>query len=371
MPTIPKPRVPQWLDPEQASVTEDPLTQALRQYLAPVIRTVYGDPADPNTAMQTAMPTPLASVVAKPALGAARTVREQARRAVTQGNPDFPDYPAPDQEQLIDNIAKALRSRNTREVEKALMAADVHPKQVLRIDPETLGPLPQQMPERVYARADEAGYPLRVFHASRNPNLTSLPKAVTSDAAYDFGFHAASEPATSNRFIAGPTLGNLGKGDTLYPLVARVPESRILDMPDLGLWSSPLSWQARKSALDDRLDALTKSSSTKPTELAVLQQLQHEASRQMRSRPGAPVEGAPYTEWQQYMKDLLEAGGFDAIRYANDIEGLGEPSYLFLKPEQLRSPFAKFDPAKRETNNILASVLAALGLGATQLPEGQ
>jgi len=43
---------------------------------------------------------------------------------------------------------------------------------------------------------------------------------------------------------------------------------------------------------------------------------------------------------------------------------LGEPSYLFLKPEQLRSPFAKFDPAKRETNNIMASILAAMGLGA-------
>lgn len=62
MPTIPNPRVPQWLDPEQASVTEDPLTQVLRQYLAPAIRTVYGDPADPNTAMQTAMPNALVTL---------------------------------------------------------------------------------------------------------------------------------------------------------------------------------------------------------------------------------------------------------------------------------------------------------------------
>ena len=360
MPTIPKPRVPQWLDPEQASVTEDSLTQVLRQYLAPVIRTVYGDPADPNTAMQTAMPTPLASVVAKPALGAARTVREQARRAIMHGNPDFPDYPELDQEQLIDNIAKALRSRNTREVEKALMAADVYPKQVLRIDPETLGPLPQQMPERAYARADEAGYPLRVFHASRNPNLTKLPAAVTKNPAYDFGFHAASEPATANRFIAGPALGNLSRGDTMYPLVARVPDSRIIDMPDIKRWASPWSWDEAPGY--GRAAVATGKETSSPQAEAVLSQLLKDSQNKAFMKSTGP--NVNYAQWQQHMKDTLEEAGFDAIRYANNIEGLGEPSYLFLKPEQLRSPFAKFDPAKRETNNIMASILAAMGLGA-------
>lgn len=83
MPTIPKPRVPQWLDPEQASVTEDALTQALRQYLAPVIRTVYGDPTDPTTAMQTAMPTPLITLFKDKAAREAATAlyRSGMRRA--------------------------------------------------------------------------------------------------------------------------------------------------------------------------------------------------------------------------------------------------------------------------------------------------
>lgn len=337
---------------------------------------LLGDPSNPLETLNAAGPVAGKSLLKLG--GKLRTtptgpVREQARRAITQGNPDFPEYPAPDQERLIENIAQALQSRNTREVEKALMEADVNPKRVLRIDPETLGPVPQQMPERVYAKADEAGYPLRVFHGSSNPNLTKLPKAVTKNPAYDFGFHAASEPATAGRFIAGPTLGNLGKGDTIYPLVARVPESRIIDMPDLGRWSSPLAWQEPRfrGPFASYIRTLRDTATAKPNELAVLEQLQEDAARPGRWLQGLRSQGSPYPAWQQYMKDTLEDAGFDAIRYKNQIEGLGEPSYLFLKPEQLRSPFAKFNPTKRETNNILASVLAALGLGATQLPENE
>jgi hypothetical protein len=264
----------------------------------------------------------------------------------------------------VENVLDAIQTGNPRNVESALLRGGLSPTAILRLDPMTIQPLPMQMSPAAYARADAAGYPLRIFHGSRNPNLTKLPQAVTKNPAYDFGFHAASEPATSNRFISGPALGNLEEGSTIYPLVARVPESRIIDMPDLGLWRSPLSWEPRKFALDERLTTLLDAPQTKPNELAVLQQLQRDAGRQMRSRPGAPAEGSPHLLWQQHMKDLLGEAGFDAIRYPNTIEGLGDPSYLFLRPEQVRSPFAKFDPAKRNVNDILASFLGAVAAGS-------
>jgi hypothetical protein len=71
--------------------------------------------------------------------------------------------------------------------------------------------------------------------------------------------------------------------------------------------------------------------------------------------------------WQQFLQDRLEQEGYDSIRYPNHIEGRGEDSFLMLKPEQLRSPFAKFNPAKRGVNDILASILG-VGAASTLLP---
>jgi hypothetical protein len=57
---------------------------------------------------------------------------------------------------------------------------------------------------------------------------------------------------------------------------------------------------------------------------------------------------------------LAEAwdSGFDAVRFQN-YGGKGETIYAIKDPAQLRSVFAQFDPAKKNSRDLLASLIGA------------
>ena len=84
--------------------------------------------------------------------------------------------------------------------------------------------------------------------------------------------------------------------------------------------------------------------------------------------PGAQVvgeqKGPEY--WQQMaaaqkaFADRLIAQGHDVVPYVNAVEDAGELSYLVLEPNRLRSRFAKFDPAKLESKDLMAGLAAVL-----------
>jgi hypothetical protein len=56
----------------------------------------------------------------------------------------------------------------------------------------------------------------------------------------------------------------------------------------------------------------------------------------------------------KFRQSIMEQG-YDVIPYLNSVEDRGSLSYLVLKPENLRSRFAAFDPAKRNSADLLAS----------------
>ena len=60
-------------------------------------------------------------------------------------------------------------------------------------------------------------------------------------------------------------------------------------------------------------------------------------------------------------RNALEEAGFDTIKMDADtfkMEGVeGAEHRIFLKPEQLRSINAEFDPEKKDSSNILSSIL--------------
>lgn len=67
-----------------------------------------------------------------------------------------------------------------------------------------------------------------------------------------------------------------------------------------------------------------------------------------------------------HVLDAFEDLRLDAVIMANysAVPGYGSHSFLQVKsPEQLRSPFAAFDPARKDSKNILAS--HSLGLTGT------
>ena len=73
---------------------------------------------------------------------------------------------------------------------------------------------------------------------------------------------------------------------------------------------------------------------------------------------------------KQWLTDFLASKGYDSIEYVNKVEDPGSISKIVFEPEQIRSPFAKFDPSKRKSGNILASVPVAGALGALGAVDG-
>lgn len=64
------------------------------------------------------------------------------------------------------------------------------------------------------------------------------------------------------------------------------------------------------------------------------------------------------------IRNWLENQGYGSIIYKNEAEGVGD-SVIMLNPSNIRSINAAFDPAKKESSNLMASVAGgAVGVGA-------
>ena len=74
---------------------------------------------------------------------------------------------------------------------------------------------------------------------------------------------------------------------------------------------------------------------------------------------------------KQWLIDFLASKGYDSIEYVNKVEDPGSISKIVFEPEQIRSPFAKFDPSKRKSGNILASGVGGVSLGALGAIDGE
>jgi len=59
------------------------------------------------------------------------------------------------------------------------------------------------------------------------------------------------------------------------------------------------------------------------------------------------------------LRSLITDRGYDSVKYLNTREDPGSYSYMVLNPNQLRVPWAKFDPSKVNSGNIFAGLGAA------------
>ena len=61
--------------------------------------------------------------------------------------------------------------------------------------------------------------------------------------------------------------------------------------------------------------------------------------------------------------------GYDMAAFKNLMDmGGRQTQYIPLKPNTVRSPWAKFDPAHAESGDIMSSLMLPLGLGAATTP---
>lgn len=112
--------------------------------------------------------------------------------------------------------------------------------------------------------------------------------------------------------------------------------------------------------------------------------------RMKAEKPFVNKSGAPYTEGEIRQKvaafakkeglkpdsydakirfrNSLVKQGYDVVPYVNTVEDPGNISYLVLKPENLRSRFAQFDPANIGKAGLMGGLAAMLGGAAMRQP---
>lgn len=64
------------------------------------------------------------------------------------------------------------------------------------------------------------------------------------------------------------------------------------------------------------------------------------------------------------VENLIKSKGYDSFRYKNEWEAPGIHSWMVLHPDQVRVPWAKFDPSKVSSGNIYAGAAGAASLPA-------
>lgn len=68
---------------------------------------------------------------------------------------------------------------------------------------------------------------------------------------------------------------------------------------------------------------------------------------------------------RQLIWDFLEKHGYDSLQYTNVAEAPGSRAVVVWRPEQIRSVFAKFDPRRAKSGNIMAGIAAGAVVAGT------
>jgi hypothetical protein len=115
-----------------------------------------------------------------------------------------------------------------------------------------------------------------------------------------------------------------------YPLVARI-EKPYLSKSNEGMVphrEAALSNQVMRERLPEHIEADIRIGAITPSQEKILR--------------------------QDAFRERLLSEGYDTVPYYNSAEDVGNTSHMILRPENLRSVFAQFDPAKRHLADIMA-----------------
>lgn len=188
------------------------------------------------------------------------------------------------------------------------------------------------------ARAAEQGFALDVYHGTRSTRPFDEFRPQMGPQRHDLpGVHVGTKEAAQKRLEQYFGENNFGLTNNL----AR---------PDQAASIMPLKMKAERP--------FVKKGGTPYTEAEIRQKVTAFA-RKEGLRPDS------YDAKIRFRNSLLEQG-YDVVPYVNTVEDRGSISYLVLRPENLRSRFAKFDPANIGKAGLMGGMAGLLGVGAAQ-----
>jgi hypothetical protein len=148
------------------------------------------------------------------------------------------------------------------------------------------------------------------------------------------------------------TLYHATAGDD-FPAFSRTPPATMLGLPPVGTWTARNpEFAARFPARVNQLTGAPIPASGQPgwRILPLIPRWSRLASIEQPPGPMDPfaIHGAVVDAWD---------AGFDAVRFLKSTANPGavlHDTYVFKNPNQLRSRFARFDPAKSDSDDLLA-----------------
>ena len=177
-------------------------------------------------------------------------------------------------------------------------------------------------------------FPVEAYHGTR----ADFPAFEQGDFGHHFGTSEQANKRLADTRVAG------SDGEQIMPV--RLNIRNPLTMDDMSSWRLP----------EDIADQLLKKKSH------IFSEDQLNVLRDIRQNQSA--DEADLTQISTIIKDA----GFDGIKYKNNFEArknaANPHSYIALEPSQVRSRHAQFDPAKRDSSDLLAGI----GAGALALP---
>jgi hypothetical protein len=226
------------------------------------------------------------------------------------------------------------------------------------------------------ARAAEQGYTLDAYHGTKTPGFSEFTTGNIYDDAGGLlhgysqhpnsliGPHFAREPQIANKFAegSGPEWLKSRYSETEAPAVypvklnaSKVQKFRSEDDFDTLLFRQKADGPEIEDIISRQFDDIEEGFAKYDRDKNFREQVNREAVRNENNYDN------PSTEIGQQLADAVrrqyEKAGVTAIQYPNAVEG--GTSYVAIAPP--RSRFAKFDPANKDSDNLLGSIAAALG----------
>jgi hypothetical protein len=215
------------------------------------------------------------------------------------------------------------------------------------------------------ARALEQGYDTDAYHGTTK-SFDEFDPSLTNDIGMHFGTQGQANVAAAH-----PATGRIMDGANVIPAKLKIQNPlRVGD--EFSTLGRQFIARAKKLTLE------TPGFRANEAERAAIYEAAKQADKARRRGGGDwniqlnkdnERHRVAYEDAGKRFWDTVQASakrqGYDGLVYSNRVEGKGD-SYVVFEPSQVRSRFAAFDPAKRDSANLLAARVGT-GLGPVGL----